>query len=253
MMEYTVAKKRDKHTPHFAKIIARVSPIVNSIFIIFGAKDHLIMESQNSVRNKPLKMHLLELTSMMVKLKRARMPVPNDAYNNTLDTQLMSAIKRCEKDETALLSVDYPLAESSMIHGMMGLKAYMVNLTYECRFCAEFEGDDVVWLYDRYVAGCEEGNAKVLNIYSAVYLNALFCDYLKKDYGTLRLTAGDCKIAQNLLAPLVEDDRREILYGCAKHFTFGSIAYNNKTFDRIFPAVNTAIKRKTLADLLVIE
>ena len=211
------------------------------------------MESQNSSRNKPLKMHLLELTSMMVKLKRSRLPVPSEAYNNTLDTQLMSAIKRCEKDETALISVDYPLAESSMIHGMMGLKAYMVNLIYESRFCAEYETDEVVWLYERYVAADEAGDAKVFNIYSAVYLNALFCDYLKKDYGTLKLTAGDCKIAQNLLGSLSEADRREFLYTCAKHFTFGSIAYNNKTFDRLFPAVNAAIKRKTLAELLVIE
>jgi len=211
------------------------------------------MEAQNTAKNKPLRMHLLELTSMLVKLKRSRLPISNAAYNNVLDTQLMASIKRCEKEETALLSMDYPLSESSMVHGVMGLKAYMLNLCYENYFCAEYEKDEIAWLYDTYCKSLEGDQSPQCNIYNAIYINALFCDYLKKDYGTLRLSESDCKIAQNLLSALNDDDRYEILFGCAKHFTYGSIAYNNKAFDRVFPAIISAVKHKTLHKLLILD
>ncbi len=208
----------------------------------------------NTSRNKPLKMHLLELTSLMVKVKRSRMELPNGAYNFTLDSALMAAIKRCEKDETALLSMDYPLLEPSMLHGLMGLKAYMLNLFYENTFLGEYEKDEIEWLYNAY---CDKTgkptDSSVFNVFSVVYLNALLCDYLKKDYGTLRLTPDDCKLAQSLLGVLSDDDRYEILFGCARHFTYGSIAYNNKAFEKHFPAVLSAIKHKALEKLLVID
>lgn len=208
----------------------------------------------NTSRNKPLKMHLLELTSLMVKVKRSRTDIPNGAYNFTLDSALMAAIKRCEKDETALLSMDYPLLEPYMLHGLMGLKSYMLNLYYENAFCAEYENSEIKWIYETY---CDKTNknpeASVFNVFSVVYLNALFCDYLKKDYGTLKLTPDDCKLAQSLLGVLTDDDRYEILFGCARHFTYGSIAYNNKAFDRHFQSVLSAIKHRSLEKLLVID
>lgn len=208
----------------------------------------------NTSRNKPLKMHLLELTSLMVKVKRSRMDLPNGSYNFTLDSALMAAIKRCEKDETALISMDYPLLEPSMLHGLMGLKAYMLNLFYENTFIGEYEKNEVDWLYDKYCYKTGKNpESSVFNVFSVVYLNALFCDYLKKDYGTLKLTPEDCKLAQSLLGVLSDDDRYEILFGCARHFTYGSVAYNNKAFQKHFPAVLSAIKHKLLEKLLVVE
>ena len=212
------------------------------------------MESPNVTRNKPLKMHLLELTSMLVRLKRNRVALPNYAYNNTIDSMLMASIKRFEKNETSLLSLDYPLVEHSMIHGVMGLKSYMLSLYYENTFCNEYDKDELDWFYAAYCKKLgKDPETVVANIYSAVYINALFCDYLKKDYGTLRLTEDDCKLAQSLLGTLTDDDRYEIMYGCAKHFTYGSIAYNNKTFDKLFPSVLSAIKHKSLTKLLVTD
>lgn len=219
----------------------------------FSEREIYTMET-NTSRNKPLKMHLLELTSLMVKVKRSRMELPNSAYNFTLDSALMAAIKRCEKDETALLSMDYPLLEPSMLHGIMGLKAYMLNLFYENTFLDEYDKSEIEWLYN---AHCDKtgknSDSSVFNVFTVVYLNALFCDYLKKDYGTLKLTPEDCKLAQSLLGVLSDDDRYEILFGCARHFTYGSIAYNNKAFEKHFPAILSAIKHKALEKLLVID
>ena len=205
-------------------------------------------------KNKPLRMHLLELTSMMVKLKRTRMHLQNNAYNQTLDSLLMASIKRCEKDETSLISLKYPLTVPSMVHGLMGLKSYMLSLYYENVFCSEYGDEELAWFYERY---CEKFDKhpeeSIFNVYSAVYLNALFCDYIKKDYGTLRLTESDCKLIQSLLGSLTDEDRYEIMFSCAKHFTYGSIAYNNKTFDKVFPAALSAIKHKNIGKILVTE
>ena len=88
------------------------------------------MADANIPKNKTLKMHLLELTSMLVKLKRTRLPISNIAYNTTLDQTLMASIKKCENNESLVAAMDYPLCESSMVHGVMGLKAYMLNLLY---------------------------------------------------------------------------------------------------------------------------
>lgn len=212
------------------------------------------MDTQSPPKNKPLRMHLLELTSMMVKLKRTRMQLPNSAYNHTLDSMLMASIKRCEKDETSLISLKYPLADPSMVHGLMGLKSYMLSLYYENVFCAEYGSEELSWFYERYCEKFEKHpEESVFNVYSAVYLNALFCDYLKKDYGTLRITENDCKLIQSLLGGLTDDDRYDILFSCAKHFTYGSIAYNNKSFDRVFPQVLSAVKHKSVSKILTTE
>ena len=212
------------------------------------------METQNPARNKPLKMHLLEMTSMLVKLKRGRLVIPNCAYNETLDLLLMEAIKRCEKDETSLISIKYPLVDHSMIHGLMGMKSYMLSLFYETEFCKEYEKDDIDWIYNAYCRKSDKDPVEgIFNFYSVVYINALFCDYLKKDYGTLRLTEEDCRLAQSLLGSLTDDDRYEIMFSCAKHFTYGNIAYNNKTFDKLFPGVLSAIKHKSIYKVLITE
>lgn len=209
---------------------------------------------KNSPKNKTLKMHLLEIISLLVKLKRTRLPIANKAYNTTLDQTLMALIKKCERNETLVASMDYPLSEASMVHGIMGLKAYMLNLFYENVFCSEFDQEEVKRLYLLACKkkGFDEENC-VFNFFTAVYLNALFCDYLCKDYGTVRITHDDCVLIQDLLGKLTDDDRYAILFGSAKHFTFGSLAYNNKAYEKVFPLILTALKRKSIEKLLVVD
>lgn len=212
------------------------------------------MADANIPKNKTLKMHLLELTSMLVKLKRTRLPISNIAYNTTLDQTLMASIKKCENNESLVAAMDYPLCESSMVHGVMGLKAYMLNLLYENVFCSEFDREDILKLY---TAACKNKNydeeRTVFNFFTLVYLNALFCDYLKKDYGTLKISENDCYLIQDLLGKLTDEDRYLILFGSAKHFTFGSLAYNNKAYEKIFPLISSALRRKNIEKLLIVE
>lgn len=201
-----------------------------------------------------MKMHLMDMLGLLAKNKKIRLKTDCKAYNDTLDRDIMAAIKRIEKEESALLEMQYPLSEPSMLHGYMGLKSYILTLYYENAFCAEYNEEDIRWIIETYCKNREKVEADtVFNIYNTIYLNALFCDYLKKEYGTLRLTDKDCKLAQNLLGSLDVEAREDILFTCARRLTTGNIAYNNKTFLKYLPNISTAIKRKNLASLLTVD
>ena len=211
------------------------------------------MEAQNSKKGKPIKMHILEMTGLMVRIKKSRLNIPNAPYNKTLDAGLSAAISKCAKEETALISMEYPLVEHNMLHGLMGVKAYLLNLYNENIFCQEYS-EDMEWFYHAYCDKFDKHpeNSR-FNIYTQTYINALFCDFLVKDYGTLKLTENDCKVAQNLLGGLTDEARYDLLFNCAKHFTYGNLAYNNKTFDKIFDKILNAIKHKNIEKLVVIQ
>lgn len=214
----------------------------------------MAIEKNTQSRVKPMKSHLMDMMGLLARNKKIRVMTLNGAYNNALDRDIMAAIKRIEKEDSAILEMAYPLYEHSMLHGFMGLKSYLLNLFYENSFCKEYNEEDISWLLKNYCVKCgkdeEEG---CFNIYGAVYVNALFCDYLKKEYGTLKLTDKDCRLALSLLGPLSDVEREEILFSCARRMTHGSLAYNNKTFIKILPSILTAIKRKNLSAVLTVE
>lgn len=211
-------------------------------------------ERSNQYKPKPMKMHLMDMLGLLAKNKKLRLKTDCKVYNDTLDRDIMAAIKRIEKEESALLEMQYPLSEPSMLHGYMGLKSYILNLYYENAFCAEYNEDDIRWIVEAYCEKREKAEADaVFNIYNIIYLNALFCEYLKKEYGTLRLTEKDCKLAQSLLGTLDVESREEILFSCARRLTTGNLAYNNKTFLKYLSGISTAIKRKNLASYLVVD
>lgn len=201
-----------------------------------------------------MKMHLMDMMGLHVKNKKIRLNTTNKAYNDIMDRDIIAAIKRIEKEDSALIEMLYPLHEHSMLHGFMGLKSYLLNLFYENTFCREYNEDDISWVISNHCRNRDKTEEDfTFNIYGAVYVNALFCDYLKKEFGTLRLTDKDCKLAQSLLGPLTDEEREEILFSCARRMTHGSLAYNNKAFMKILPSIITAIKRKNIASVVTIE
>ena len=214
----------------------------------------MAIERTPQSRVKSMKTHIMDMMNLHMKNRKIRVTTVNQSYNDTLDRDILAAIKRIEKEDSALLEMKYPLLEPSMLHGYMGLKSYLLNLYYENTFCAEYNNEDIAWLI---TANCQKkGRSEEedsFNIYSAVYLNALFCDYLKKEYGTLRITTQDCKLAQSLLGPLTDEEREEILFSCARRMTHGSLAYNNKAFMKLIPSVITAIKRKNIGTVLTVD
>ena len=110
----------------------------------------MAIERNSSSRIKPMRMHIMDMMGLLMKNKKIRLTTSNKVYNDALDRDIIAAIKRIEKEDSALLEMFYPLSEHSMLHGYMGLKSYLLNLFYENTFCHEYDAEDIEWLINNY-------------------------------------------------------------------------------------------------------
>ena len=209
-------------------------------------------EKSRNDKPKTIKMHLIEMLNLLVQIRKTRIDAGIEEYNRVIDKELIAAIKRCENEEQAIFEMSYPLSDPGMLHGYMGVKSYMLNLFFENIFCGRFEKSELEWL----INACEEGMTghNCFNIYNKAYLNALFCEYLQKDIGTLRLTKEDCAAAQKLLSKLDEQKQYELLAETANRISSSETHnYNAKYFERIAPKILAAVKKKKLGALIISE
>ena len=209
-------------------------------------------EKNKQDKPKTIKMHLIEMLNLLVQIKRTRLDIGHREYNHVIDSELIAAVKRCEVEEQAIFEMSYPLSDPCMLHGYMGVKAYMLNLLYENLFCGKFEKNEI----DRIVGVCENNRVGKLsyNLFNSFYLNALICEYLQKDIGTLSLSADDCAAAQKLLGELDEQKQYELLAECSGKVSGSELHnYSAKYFERISPKIMAAVKKKKLSSLLIVE
>ncbi|MBQ7500736.1 MAG: hypothetical protein IJT91_07555 [Clostridia bacterium] len=209
-------------------------------------------EKTRNEKPKTIKTHLIEMLNLLVQIRKTRISAGIDEYDKVVDKELIAAIKRCETEEQAIFEMSYPLSDPGMLHGYMGVKSYMLNLFFENLFCGRFEQSEIIWLVD----SCDEymNGHKCFNVYNKAYLNALFCEYLQKDIGTLRLSKEDCTAAQKLLSKLDDQKQYELLAETANKISSSELHnYNAKYFERIAPKILAALKKKKLTALLTLE
>jgi hypothetical protein len=202
-----------------------------------------------------LKLYLCETTGLLVRVKRTRLNNPNIYYNETIDG-FISVLKKYDIHFGAHRvtgDIDYPLAvQNNSLRGIHYLRGYLINLYAENSFCREYDNDEVIKLYtifcDRHKYPYTEPR---VNIYSLVFVNALFNDYLRKDPGCLIITEDECDIIETLMHSISEDERRTLIGGIASRMIGGNNQYNIKTATKIMPEILNAIKNKKLKNYLV--
>ena len=207
---------------------------------------------------KVLRRHVCECTGLLVKLKRSKLRLPMKLYNSTIDRTLRNAIKAYEPKFAAHRlkhTLDYPLAvKRSKLRGIYQIRSYIDSLTTENMLCREFDEIEIMRLYknfcDNDVSGYDEST---VNIFSLVFANALIADYLKKDPGTLTLSASDCAAAEKLLGHFEDSEQREILKNTAFRIFSADTAYSLKTLEMIMPGMLNAVKHGKLNNFLVVE
>lgn len=203
-----------------------------------------------------LKLYLCEATGLLVKVKHTRVQLPNVYYNQTIDRSLIMALKKYDIRFGAHLAdgdIDYPLAvHSNTLRGIHFLRGYLLSLCSENAFCREFTDEELSGIYktfcDRHKYPYTEPR---VNIYSLVFINALFCDYLRKDPGSLMLTEDECDVAEELLGSMGTEERRAILSSTAAKMLGGNKAYNVKTASRFIPEIQNALKNHTLKNYVI--
>ena len=63
----------------------------------------MAIERNSQSRVKSMKMHLMDMMGLLAKNKRIRLSTVNKVYNDALDRDIMAAIKRIEKEDSALI------------------------------------------------------------------------------------------------------------------------------------------------------
>jgi len=201
-----------------------------------------------------IKQLVFESTALMIKIRSTRTQVSCSCYNMLIDHKIKEMLSKydCKYSAHSVpVFPEYPLA--SPIRGLCGIfliKRYLINLYTENLFCACFDKNEAEKIY----LACEKQNGGLpFNIYTKIYLNALFSDYLKKDHGNLLLTAEDASLASKLLSTLGENECGDILRNTSVRLGCGDPQYNSKTLQRILPDIMAAIRENTLENLLTVE
>lgn len=204
---------------------------------------------------KQLKLIICEIASLLVKLRRTRINTPNMLYNNIIDGKVMRFLKTYNIVTAAHIGgkFDYPVAvPCTKMAGIYYVKGYLLNLYYENLYCKEFDTYEISRLYKTL---CDSQNLPYqdaeVNIYTAVYLNAVFAAYLMKGHGNLHITYDDCEKIQKLFSTLTNIEQTEVIKTAAARVNHGNPDYNEKVLNLWMPQILNSIRHNTLKNCLV--
>lgn len=223
------------------------------------------MNSFNEARLKEIerqfKLRIFEVMSILAKVKGNRLCVASDSYNRLFDGQFVEAlktIKQMQGDGAGYEAYEFRPGYKVYTHleslrGISGVRAFMSALYFENAFCAEYT-DALPGFFKLISEQAGKPLEKLeINLFEPVFKNALFCDYLQKEHGTLFLTKEDCSLAVKLLCECDEVSRNEILFTALSRLNFGSTDYNASTLRSMLPRLHRAINDNTLDKFLTVE
>ncbi|MCL2518584.1 MAG: DUF6179 domain-containing protein [Oscillospiraceae bacterium] len=204
---------------------------------------------------RQLKLLICEITSLLVKVKRTKIIIPNVIYNDVIDFRIMKYLKSYNIATGAHIDgkFSYPLAvPCSKLKGIYYLKRYLMNLYAENLFCRGYDTLEINKLYKTlcYLHSLPYDKAEI-NIYKPVFLNALFAGYLMKEHGSLHITHEDCEKIQKLFTGLSNNEQTEILKSASARLGTGNPDYNEKILNAEIPQILNSIKHKTLKNYIV--
>ena len=235
---------------------------IDAYLITLGDNDEALMEiRRESFKTlyhrgmKQLKLIMYEITGLLVKLRRTRTNTPNMLYNDVIDTKIKKFLKMYNFATSAQSGdkFDYPIAvPCTKMVGIYGVKGYLMNLYAENLYCKEYSTYEISRLYKTL---CDSGNIRYdtakVNIYTAVYLNSVFANYLMKGQGNLQITYGDCEKIQKLFSTLTDIEQTEVIKASAARVNYGNPDYNEKVLNSWMPQIINSIRHSTLKNCLV--
>jgi len=206
---------------------------------------------------KQLKLLCYETLSLLAKARSNRIVTPNEAYNKLIDHDITDFLKSYNIATNAHVNsiFDYKTAlPVTNYRGIYCVKMIIYYLYCENSFCASFDPNELNRLYQRW---CDQNNeeygAAKVNIYALTYTNALLCDYLKKEHGTLTLTYEDCDLVCRIMDDFKISEIANILRTTSSHIVDGDAEYNSKALEKFIPRLARAIASGQLASIIPID
>lgn len=197
-----------------------------------------------------------EITGMTVRLRHTAVLTGNGPYDRVC-SQILSALRECVRNPDARRlsdKLDYPPALMSYtLNGMFYLQRYVYHLIWENDFCRRYDPQEIAGLFELYCLKrkLDQRTCKV-NLYVLVLMNAIFCEYLDKEPGTLAIYEDECEIAEQLLGALPDEELTQILFRLTDRLIGGNRAYNHRVAARYMHKCVNAIRHKHLKDALTV-
>lgn len=197
-----------------------------------------------------------EITGLTVSLRHKMLPVGNGPYERVCP-QIMHALRDTVRNPDARRlsdKLDYPPALMTYtLNGLFYLQRYVCHLTWESDFCRQYDPMEIAGLFELY---CRRRDLDMrtckVNIYLLVFKNALFCEYLGKEQGSLAVYEDECNIAEELLGCLPEDEQEQILLRTADRLLGGSRQYRHRTAECCMKRFLNAIRYRHLRETLTV-
>lgn len=205
-----------------------------------------------------IKYLLLDISFLYLKVKKTLPIQYNIPLNDTMESikRFLSCYDYKFGTQHAVINLRYPLAiKIKNQEPLLQLRSYLIVLLAENSFCNNYAFEEVDGVFRGF---CNKKHYKnpskaCLNIFTSVFFSALFCDYLKKEYGSLSLDYKDTVLASKMLSSFSEQEKIEILKKTAFHLRAGSTDYNNIILMKQMPHIILALKHKTLHRFLMID
>lgn len=206
-----------------------------------------------------LRRRFLLAASRYALTKQTMLPLPNLAYQRTLNEQIPAFLCRLDANKNAHcedFSLSYPLCEPVRnLSGLSRILRYLHGLYHENRFLAQFPYEEIEYLYLSY---CFSGRfydveAPLINLYRMVLQNAILCEYLQVDSPSLLLSKKEISTAEQILSTLSGDEQEQILLSCANRLFATATPYYTRTAATTVKTLVNAIHNRALARVLVTE
>ncbi|MBQ4575256.1 MAG: hypothetical protein IJA85_08660 [Clostridia bacterium] len=182
----------------------------------------------------------------------SRCIIPSASYNRALDSAIRENIIGYDLNYRPHITgrrFDYPTALDAKLEGrgIDFIINYLSALICENHFCNRYPRTLLIRFYDN----CRENEP--YNFYTPLLLNTVILRFLRRDEGTPFLSPTDVNLAEELLSAFGNDEISSILHHACDSIESENTDYRRRVLDEHLKRIITAVRSRSLSNLLVIS
>lgn len=199
---------------------------------------------------------------MYIKVKKNKLNIQNDIYNDTLIGGIQGFLKIYDPDFKAQdmkITADYPLYNNLIgkLDGAEFIKEYLNSIYLENTFCNKFSEEKIEYLLYEYSHDYKE---QIINIFEIVLLETIACKLVKRDIQDLIISTSELNEIYHLMNNKEEIDIKNIIVEAYKDILY-EIKLNDQKYEKyiekniesVIRRIINAIKQKNLDKVFTIE
>ena len=198
---------------------------------------------------------------MYIKVKRNKLNIGNDTYDDTIIGGIQGFLKKYNPDFKAQdmkITADYPLYNNLIgkLDGVEFIKEYLNSIYLENTFCKKFSEEKIKYLLYGYSHDYQE---LIINVFEIVLLEAIACKLVKRNIQDLTISTSELNEIYELFKDKEEINIRNTIIKAYQdiideiQLTDEFKKYIERNIDNIIGMVINAIRQKTLDKLFITQ